>query len=149
MRKKRIRVVPPDWTVSSSTMGGHLAEVRPQPPVRRYPHKGCKRVVDVSISSWVGISFAARHTYARIVEAHNAVWDGRDGGLCHPCWTEPWDDPDGRGRRFEKDCLSREEAQAYIARIIKRHFSSRTRYEVRCDWNADEDLARVYGREGD
>lgn len=148
---KRLRIVPPDWTVTSSSMGGHLADVRPQPPVRKYPHKGCRRVVDVSISSWVGISFMARHTYAKVEESHNPVWDGREGGrgLHHPYWREPWDDPEGRGRRFQKDCLTREEAHDYIARIVKRHFSSKTRYEVRADWNADEDLARAYGREGD
>jgi hypothetical protein len=150
MTKKRMRVVPPDWTVTSSAMGGHLAEVRPQPPVRRFPHKGCKRIVDVSISSWVGISLGARHTYAKVEEAHNAVWDGRDdGGLHSPRWTEPWDDREGRGREFQKDCLTREEAHAYIASIVKRHFSSKTRYEIRSDWNAGDDLARMYGREGD
>ena len=114
-----------------------LASVQLQPPVRKFPHPGCPRRVDVTISSWVGTAPGARHWYAQLQEECNPVWDGVAG-----CWFRAADDVAGQGRHFppaydlarqefvdQPDQSAYDQARAWVQALLAEHFTG-PEYEI-------------------
>lgn len=96
----------------TSRFGGELAEM-PQPLRRLFPgNTRRKRIVRVSFEMFYGIG---RHTYARVEEEANPVWDGEQ-------WCEPWRDDAGEGQRFTKSFVDADAAGRWAQRIIDKHF---------------------------
>jgi len=129
--------------------GGYFSDI-PEPHRFKYPDSDEKRVVRVTINSWVGISPGAIHYYATIQEEENPVWNAtinEDTGEAEG-WTVCWDHPnEHNGRRFTKnDFLDRVLAKAWAAKIVKKFFPD---HEVRIDYDEDEKMIFRYLREGD
>lgn len=79
----------PDWSKGHNSHGGDVHNI-PEPHVRRYPHKGVKRRIDVRIDSFVGVCALARHYTPTIEEEANPLWNGE-------CWQSCSNDRDGYG----------------------------------------------------
>lgn len=85
----------PDWNSSSSIHGGVLTDV-PKPHIRKFPKKGMKRRVEVTITSWVGTSMGAVHYTPRVEEEANPLWDSNESG-----WRYCWDDLEKNGTEMQ------------------------------------------------
>lgn len=120
-----------EWRSANSRFSGFLKEA-PKPLIRRYPNPYEKRPVTVKVSSWVGLSAGAVHTYVKVREEDNAVWlpaheeELAPGRMIHndDSWMCAWDDPEHYGRNFEKDVLHLKQAGPWLRKILKKNFPS-------------------------
>lgn len=103
--------------------GGNLEEI-PKPHIRMFSDKRRKRKVSVDFHSWVGAG--GRHTYANLTEEDNPIWNEKEYR-----WQKSWEDPDGKGQYFSKQCNNYEQAVSWARKIIKKHFPNKTHKIVR------------------
>jgi hypothetical protein len=118
--------------------GGYLKEIKGM-HMRRFP--GGKRVVKVSISTWIGMSFGAKHWYADIQEEFNPLWDKNEHA-----WRECWDDFIGQGKKFHRNCLSEAEAVSWCAKMIPKHFKP-SLHKLQYDTMGHHTLGKIEGFE--
>lgn len=106
--------------MASSLFGGNIKDYGGEDTSRRWPvdatppHPDDPRPVEVSITSWVGTSPGARHTYLEIKEADNPVWDEEAGG-----WRKCWDDRRMKGAYIHLDVYNAAQAWKIARSIIK------------------------------
>lgn len=102
--------------------GGCMADYI-KPIVRAYDDKRRRRPVEVDVHTWRGTAIGAKHWYAKLREADNpALYLGPDDGRLR--WACARDDKECDGRRVEDlECLTREEAEAAVLRLFKKHFN--------------------------
>jgi hypothetical protein len=131
--------------------GGHLKEI-PEPHIRRYPNPYEKRQVKIRVSSWVGVSVGAVHTYVRVHEEENPLWrpawdeEIEPGRMVHweDAWQAAWDDKEAAGREFEKDVLHLKQAAKWLAGILKKNFPTSLYKIIRTELDTSERLALRY-----
>ena len=74
--------------------------------IRRWPSKiGEKRSLSVTITSWVGISIGAKHTYVHVEEQKNQWWSEKENA-----WVELSCDSKKGGYNLRADCMNLKEA---------------------------------------
>ena len=110
------------WTEEQLSGGGHYGGTLddiPLPHIRRWPNENKEdpRPVTVRIMKFWGIG---SHYYVSVDEHDNPIWNSKK-----KCFTQPWTDPGGKGRKF--DCLQRPRsyylAKRWAMMIIGKHFS--------------------------
>lgn len=77
--------------------------------IPRWPSKiGEKRKIRVDISSWIGTSPGAKHTYASVVEENNQWWSESEN-----TWVEIYSDSSKSGYSAKGDLMTEVEAVAF------------------------------------
>jgi hypothetical protein len=131
----------PDWKKSSTTHGGNLGNI-PKPHVRKFPHKGLLRQVEVTISSFVGVCQGARHYIPRIEEEHNPIWNSDEGS-----WQNAWDDLEGKGTVIEGPrLLSEKDAREWVQWMLRAFDPKRYSFHYAFHTSSPK---WFYAREGD
>jgi len=83
--------------------------------IRRWPSKiGEKRPLRVEITSWVGISIGAKHTYVKVKEANNGWWCEDEN-----CWVELSCDSEKGGYSLEASVNNEDEAVALAKHFVE------------------------------
>ena len=130
-----------NYKSGSFGFGQNIADY-PPPRIRKFPNDaGVPREVRVKITSWVGVSLGATHTYCEVTEEDNPFWDGE-------LWRRTWDEEKttkNTGRAFEGEFETEGQA-VYFARDIITVYFSGDGYKITWD---DPKVSHVYKREGD
>lgn len=108
---------------SSKTFGGSTKEYY-QPTIRAFDRMRRKRKVKAYVTTWKGISIGAKHYYARLEEEDNPAFVIKDDGYL--TWMLASDDEEGRGRKFNLDCLTIQEAEQWIVNKFETEFGYKT-----------------------
>ena len=125
----------PDWTKPCGHYGGELKEI-PTPFVRRFPGP-IKRLVKINMYSYEGVSPGAYHWWVDVTEENNPIWNPAakeyPSNKPDPRWQEPWEDPDGKGRRISGHLNTKEEAVRWAEVVCVENFSPETHQFVMAD----------------
>ena len=108
--------VEPDWSASSTMMGGYLADI-PYPHVRMYPDPTGRQRRRVRLR----ITQIMRHYHVSYFEAANPIWNGQTR-----TWQTAWDDEAGSGRQGVDFFDLYADARRYIDDVIREHFPPET-----------------------
>lgn len=132
----------PNWSKDTEVYGGDIKDI-PTPHIRKFPHKGVKRRVEVHIDSFVGVVAYARHWSARVDEEHNPIWNGKT-------WQKPNGDRDGYGADMHSPHFTNEQEARKWVRWALRAFDPKKYEFVLMNYEAYGKPPRwFYAHEGD
>lgn len=127
----------------------------PKPIVRRWPDNSNRlREVRVRLSTFTGSVAWAKHYFVDIEEEHNEIIIESTPMMLKT--QQPWDDEEGKGRKFDSKFVSTSAAKNYALRIFKKHFNDGKHVMV-ADWETSGALDKIpeefrhymYARDGD
>jgi len=123
---KTERVLPPNWRRPTGVFGGRLTDV-PEPHVYYFAGPGQDRRLKRNVKAWI-IRYAGGgiHYYATVQEDGDFVWDGRSTDeKPEGCWRACHGDPKVNGRRYDRQCKTVEQAEAFIRETFAEHFPAK------------------------